>query len=946
MLDSTDSGSSPAALYTLDQICSTIAMANAIRNIDVHFSYLLPMAVSIGMKVSQANDESRALATNTKNLVDWLKAPVQLRRAYFNKNAMKIKFLELNPRSPLNKLTEISLRADLAQHYTNNPDDNEVPVPSKQSRSTTREGFNLVQKMQLYMLQSAYMNPLKGKGKLNANKGTLLEPIIMKQYAEEVNNGMFDGISITSVVDCPMVGTLCDDSEDNNFAKFSFKGSADYIVECKKRTSDGTGSYLEGIEIKARVTNKTMNAEAKNLRQAVKKYEARDARKGFKKSRHDRNKKFFSLNWNDPLLFDFIQDKKELCQMLHLSSLYNISRWTLVIGDHVGRVITGIRVAFGRKIRNAWKRSIYFCCKVVFQDFFNEDYDGLKPVIAEVQVNKTALDLRSLQHDFWLYRHVIENCLFPLPTTKRILPTVAAYWNIKKPGSDTRSKIAASAYFHPPTKKLPGKLNACNLAELYVQIYRLFQLGSATQPMIEYRSLRNWRECANQRCSYKKALVKITGNYTSNIDPMYSTPVDNNTMVATTNDGPSTRSTQSVFVIKAGNVTGTTPSREAMKTYQRLQGIKKEDRTTVQQMLIDRRHRCTGNLVRVDESATKASISKLQQQNNYNKRSIVKAKGVCIVCKKDICRYYCTKCNHYFCMGKQCPLIDQGLVIRMKNKLKKKTTTDTSDNNSFKDIYCIMDCFRFAHPNAFGDPTLFDSLQLVNDNNDNTNREGIPKVSTTKKRKNQSSSSSTHGRGRGISATATVSNKKTTKEKQSAASASNVLPGAPRKKARTESSSSSSSSERNRGNTYTATGGTSSSSNRKQKSSSSSNSRRNRRKNNKRVASSQQSDASSVMSGKDKRKKKQEDRRNERRLKEERRELLQQQAAQEERRQEQERRKEIRIARAKKELDPHNAKGEEEVPAAATTGQSRKRRTKQKHNEHDNTNPRRTRKRR
>ena len=125
---------------------------------------------------------------------------------------------------------------------------------------------------------------------------------------------------------------------------------------------------------------------------------------------------------------------------------------------------------------------------------------------------------------------------------------------------------------------------------------------------------------------------------------------------------------------------------------------------------------------------------------------------------REKCRYYCTTCNHYFCIDKQWPLIDQDLVIRMKNNSKAKTM-DTSSNDSFTSIYCVMDCFRFAHPNAFGDPTLFDSLQL---DVFQSNRESIPKVSTTKKREKQSLTSSANGHSRGSSAT--------------------VLPSVPRKK--------------------------------------------------------------------------------------------------------------------------------------------------------------------
>ena len=695
-------------------------MASVINNIDAHFSYLLPMAESIGMKCSQAVDESRKIATDTKTLVDWLKAPVKVRRAYFNKSAMKTKYLELKLISPMDKLTEVSLRAALVQHYKDNPNDGEISVPTKHSRSAARQGFTLIEQMQYHMLQSAYMNPLQGKGKKNADVGTLLEPVIILNFIEDFNDGMVKGEHVIGAVNCPMVGEydyIRKTHAQEDFMFFAFKGSADNLIYTEIKINETESRFrLQGVEIKARVTTKSVNAERANLKVAIQKYQERQLEKGRRGTRNDSRKKFYQLNWNDELIFDFIKDKKEYCQMLHLSTLYRLPYWTLVIGDKDGDIITAIRVRFNQEVHDTWRQCILLCSQHVFRAFFDGDFNKLASVISEVEVNKAALDERSLKHDWFLYLDVVTYNIMPLPPIFRILPLADAFWNIVKPGSDTISKIAASGYFHPPTQELPGKLIACSLVQVFVQLYRLFQIASPKYEMEEYKSLQNWRNAANHRYSYKDALLRIKKDYasTDNNNAMFLTPQEDNdaAVVFTNHTVPNTRSTQSVIVIKTGKVTGRTPSREALKTYQNIRAINKNDRTQVQQMLLDRRHHCKGNLVRIDGEATQGMIEKLKAENKFDKTSIIREKGSCIVCQNYNCRHYCTKCNHYFCIDKQCPLVDKGIVIRMKNDTLKKKKDNETEQQSYKDLYCVMDCYRFTHPNAFGDPDLFEGIEM------------------------------------------------------------------------------------------------------------------------------------------------------------------------------------------------------------------------------------------
>ena len=219
--------------------------------------------------------------------------------------------------------------------------------------------------------------------------------------------------------------------------------------------------------------------------------------------------KYFSFNWDEEIVHHFIKKKEELCQILHLAALYDVPNWTLVIGDRNGEVIAGIRIKFSQAIRNAWSNCVRVCSNMTFEPFIKEDWHTIESVIDDIQVNGAPLDLRSLKHDWWLYINTVTRYCFPLPPIARIVPKVGAHWNGYKSGSDTRSKIAAEADYHPPTRTLQGNVVALSVLDVLITVYQLLQFTSTTKPLHQYTSILHWRTNASKRVPFKKALFNV-----------------------------------------------------------------------------------------------------------------------------------------------------------------------------------------------------------------------------------------------------------------------------------------------------------------------------------------------------------------------------------------------------------------------------------------------------
>ena len=42
----------------------------------------------------------------------------------------------------------------------------------------------------------------------------------------------------------------------------------------------------------------------------------------------------------------------------------------------------------------------------------------------------------------------------------------------------------------------------------------------------------------------------------------------------------------------------------------------------------------------------------------------------------------------------------------------KKEKDKETEQQSYKDLYCVMNCYRFTPPNTFGDPDLFEGMEM------------------------------------------------------------------------------------------------------------------------------------------------------------------------------------------------------------------------------------------
>ena len=135
------------------------------------------------------------------------------------------------------------------------------------------------------------------------------------------------------------------------------KGSADALV----LFSINGQKELYGVEVKARVTKKTVDKEklvqAKARKLSLIERNQEEALKRIGRRSNDRygsKKRYHSLEWDDEELRHFVSDRKELGQILHLAMLYEMKAWILVMGDESGKVIVCIVVHFSHTILDAW----------------------------------------------------------------------------------------------------------------------------------------------------------------------------------------------------------------------------------------------------------------------------------------------------------------------------------------------------------------------------------------------------------------------------------------------------------------------------------------------------------------------------------------------------------------------------------------------------------------
>mmetsp|Transcript_7145 Transcript_7145/g.10465 ORF Transcript_7145/g.10465 Transcript_7145/m.10465 type:complete len:544 (+) Transcript_7145:549-2180(+) len=436
-----------------------------------------------------------------------------------------------------------------------------------------------------------------------------------------------------------------------------------------KETSDGDRKLI-GVEMKARLRNKTLQAQQERARlQAL------------HLSSGSSSQKYFTLKARDPEIRSYIKSSHEIIQILHHAYVYNFDEVMLVAVDDSGGIVMGVTVSFDDELKSAYgnvlRAIVKFSMSFVYRvgtsttSYRNTSaagwtLDSLDPV--DRRCFRRALQSMNIPEDafvesFKLWK-AFRRLKRPLPRSARIIPLLFSVWNAFKGGSDTITKIMDSVPFMVPTvssTKSPAqaKVVGRQLLTLFVPLLRLYQIGTAPKDLDEYETLLAWQESASKRCTFRQ-ILQIFKNYLlrkvsrgPDTRQLLQTPQQSTEEEEHRIDGIAAVQTFGC------RTTGSTPKRAPIKT---LYG--KLNPSHMDQYLKRRHESCTGVMCyRLKPGSVLSTTS--SDENAL--------KGTCFVCGAET-PYFCAGCHHYYC----CRMSSNR--TKMQNKENVVATADTGGN--------------------------------------------------------------------------------------------------------------------------------------------------------------------------------------------------------------------------------------------------------------------------
>jgi len=251
--------------------------------------------------------------------------------------------------------------------------------------------------------------------------------------------------------------------------------------------------------------------------------------------------------------------------------------------------------------------------------------------LAETSLKDVVGGRFGLVQQLSMWRELLQPERLPLPPMRLIIPTIHAYWNVKKTASDTITKmidrscnriIPHAAYINGNTLVTARTINYA-----LVTCHRLRQIFSCN--IDSHDSLREFRNAANKRMSYKNTIQAAIS--------FFNTMVTNEAKTGATS--LTEEITERIRRVRIQGelisdkmtldrpVTGKTPKKNAKTRYEM------ED-VNIPQEILDRRKNCRGPVVFL-----------VPQKEG----EILHAKK-CFVCSSTT-NWWCVGCHHYFCMG-------------------------------------------------------------------------------------------------------------------------------------------------------------------------------------------------------------------------------------------------------------------------------------------------------
>ena len=261
----------------------------------------------------------------------------------------------------------------------------------------------------------------------------------------------------------------------------------------------------------------------------------------------------------------------------------------------------------------------------------------------------------------------------PFPSFRRLIPAIYAFWNTVKGGSDTTTMIMDASNVKIPKNSVNTETVAVNRLTmlLLVVIHRLFQVTSSKKDLTVYKSLRRYRQAANQRFSFDGSIMIMHSIFKTELEKL------TNPRGLTMAEGPLLRSPSS--------------GRPALRDIrQKYNGVSQEQIRFGTTLSAPTPKKISKKVARGEaDSEVEAMVKNCTGMPT--KLGTTGSQRRCDVCKRPGTKWFCVGCKRWFCMERQ---------IVAKNATDKTLSFYCKEHKG-KQLHFQKTCFHQAHEEAW-----------------------------------------------------------------------------------------------------------------------------------------------------------------------------------------------------------------------------------------------------
>lgn len=533
-----------------------------------------------------------------------------------------------------------------------------IPATSQQS-SASNTAANEVPAMSIAdstiraILAKSFLSVQKGAPREHCSLGHRLERPILNAWDDVLQDRSKNPDRGLELVSAFSVGLAA--KKGHEYAK----DSLDFlIIVCdpasRNAETNPSGIKVWGFEAKGRVTANTAAEEDRlvmNLRKP-------------------HNRVSSSKAWK------YVQKESELFQLLHHAYVYDLDAVVLAVSDRQGQLLTSVIVDFTQEDRDNYGKVLTNLKDLALGWIYNEELDVDEPISIPESVCNIAATIPTLKDRHTLQSqvnvwHQLVSFPKPIPPLKRLIPTIYAYWNSVKGGSDTTTKLMDDCFLRIPRNSINTETTAITRLIMLVHVinHRAMQMFSA-KDNLDYPSLSCYRNAASQRQTFHTTMNRTSKILKSFLD-LSSTPCLPVPCAAPHTPAPIRRRA---------------PSRKLVN------GILPEEITFAGHLPAELKETPRKHGAMIRNGTAKPGVMNLAKTCTgipMQRHATSDKSGKCDRCQKTT-NWYCTGCRRWLCMTRRD--IKKGTDVPLclyKKDVKGKETN------------FVKTCFHFEHENAW-----------------------------------------------------------------------------------------------------------------------------------------------------------------------------------------------------------------------------------------------------